>query len=173
MSYRTKTYIAADFDHDKDAVDVLYKWNDSDHWSLNFHDAHEVTQARDTSLPCSIKSSLKTRLDLSKRFVLIVGDHTDSITKGSCRYCNRYSISWGRCLNNRSTDFKSYIKYECAEAVKADMQIIVLYNDTTVTRSKCPEAVRYRGTHVAMVYYNSQNKTYYWNYQAVKKAFGL
>ena len=27
--YRTRTYIAADFDHDKDAVDQLHKWSDS------------------------------------------------------------------------------------------------------------------------------------------------
>ena len=32
-----------------------------------------LTQARDTSLPCSIKKSLKVRLDASKTFVLIVG----------------------------------------------------------------------------------------------------
>ena len=26
MNYRTKTYIAADWDHDEDAVKELYKW---------------------------------------------------------------------------------------------------------------------------------------------------
>ena len=71
MAYRNKTYIAADWDHDKNAVEQIYKWKDSDHWSLDFHDAHEITQARDTSLPCSIKRSLKERMDSSKLFVLI------------------------------------------------------------------------------------------------------
>lgn len=28
-TYRTRTYIAADWDHDKDAVDQLHKWNNS------------------------------------------------------------------------------------------------------------------------------------------------
>ena len=47
MLYRTKTYIAADWDTDLDAVEQLYKWNDSNHWGLSFNDAHELTQARD------------------------------------------------------------------------------------------------------------------------------
>lgn len=34
--YRTRTYIAADFDNVKDAVDQLHKWNDSNYWSLSF-----------------------------------------------------------------------------------------------------------------------------------------
>ena len=74
--YRTRTYIAADFDHDKDAVDQLYKWNDSNYWSLSFSNAHDLQTSSDNSLFCSIKSSLKYRMDGSKTFVLIVGDHT-------------------------------------------------------------------------------------------------
>ena len=54
MAYRTKTYIAAEWSGDKDAVEQLHKWNDGDKWSLSFTDAHEVTQARDGSLNCSI-----------------------------------------------------------------------------------------------------------------------
>ena len=65
MTYRTKTYIAADWGQDEDAVNQLHKWNNSNHWSLNFHDAHEITKAKDSSLYCSIKSSLKTRMDVS------------------------------------------------------------------------------------------------------------
>ena len=91
MAYRTKTYIAADFDHDKDAVDQLHKWNDSKYWSLNFQDAHDLQTSSDNSLYCSIKSSLKMRMDASKTFVLIVGNETDSITKGGCQYCGSYN----------------------------------------------------------------------------------
>ena len=74
VTYRTRTYIAGDWDHDKDAVDQLHKWNDSKYWSLSFTDAHDLTSSRDSSLNCTIKSSLKTRMDASKTFVLIVGD---------------------------------------------------------------------------------------------------
>lgn len=68
---RTKTYIAADWSGDIDAVEQLHKWNKSYYWSLSFSDAHDITQARDTSLNCSIKSSLRVRLEASKRFILI------------------------------------------------------------------------------------------------------
>ena len=47
MACRTKTYIAIDQSGDKDAVDKLHEWNNSNHWSLSFIDAHELTQARD------------------------------------------------------------------------------------------------------------------------------
>lgn len=88
---RTKTYIAADFDNDIDAVDILYYWKNNQSLSFDFQDAHDLTQARDTSLPCSIKSSLRYRLTESKTFILIVGEHTDSLTKGSCQFCSSYN----------------------------------------------------------------------------------
>ena len=94
--YRTRTYIAGDWDNDKDAVDQLHKWNDSNHWSLSFTDAHDLTSSRDSSLNCTIKASLKTRMDASKTFVLIVGEHTASVTAGGCQLCKSYN---------------SYIKY--------------------------------------------------------------
>ena len=69
MSYRTRTYIAADWDSDSDAVEQLHKWNDSNYWSLSFSDAHDLKQAKDSSLNCSIKASLRTRLEASKTFI--------------------------------------------------------------------------------------------------------
>lgn len=75
MYYRTRTYIAADWDGDKKAIDVLYSWNDNKYLTLSFTNAHDLMQARDTSLNCSIKRSLKERMDASKTFVLIVGDN--------------------------------------------------------------------------------------------------
>lgn len=76
MTYRTRTYIAAEWDGDSDAVQQLHKWNDSNHFSLSFTDAHDLQQSRDGSLNCSIKRSLAERLDASKTFVLIVGSNT-------------------------------------------------------------------------------------------------
>lgn len=169
MAYRTKTYIAADWDHDKLAVDQLYYWKNNGHLSLDFHDAHELTQARDTSLPCSIKTSLKTRMDASKTFVLIVGDNTDSITKGGCQYCQSYNSWTGACARGHSIDTRSFIKYECDEAVAAGINVIVLYNSTYVDKSKCPLAVRYRGQHIPMQKWINGSR--YWDYDGVKKAF--
>ena len=170
MTYRTKTYIAADWDKDKDAVETLRKWNDSKYWGLNFHDVHETTQSRDTSLYCSIKKSLKSRMDISKTFVLIVGDSTDVVTKGSCRHCSNYNSYWGSCSSGYSVDFRSYIKYECDKAVDSNIKIVVLYKSTYVNKSKCPEALRNKGTHTAM-WYRGIDGDIYWDYNSVKKAF--
>ena len=167
--YRTKTYIAADWDSDNDAVEQLHKWNNSQNWSLSFHDAHELKQAKDSSLNCSIKKSLKDRMDASKTFVLIVGDHTDTVTKGSCHLCGSYNSYVGSCARGYTVDYRSFVKYECDKAVEAGIKIVVLYKSTIVNKSKCPAAVKNRGTHMAMIYKGDDGK-YYWDYQAVKKA---
>jgi hypothetical protein len=170
MAYRTKTYIAANWTGDKDAVDQLHKWNDSDHWSLSFIDAHDLTQARDTSLKCSIKDSLGKRLDASKNFVLIVGKDTKTVRSGSCQYCDSYNSYRGYCARSKPVDYRSYLEYECEKAVRDGLKIIVLYNAATVDRSKCPETVKNEGTHAAMCRY--KDAKYHWNYQAVKDAIG-
>lgn len=169
--YRTRTYIAADYDHDKNAVDQLHKWNDSNYWSLSFTDAHSLQTSSDSSLYCSIKSSLKYRMDGSKAFVLIVGDHTNTVSKGGCQYCGSYNSHTYSCAKGYSVDYRSYIKYECDKAVEAGIKIIVLYKSTTIDKSKCPEAVRNIGTHAKMMYY--KDGMYYWDYQSVKNAFDL
>lgn len=56
MIYRTRTYIAADWDNDKEAVDILTKWNKSNHWGLSFGDAHELSKClSDDTNNCNIK----------------------------------------------------------------------------------------------------------------------
>ena len=64
---RNCTYIAADFDHDENAVKHLH-WMKSQ-GLINFLDAHELQQSNDSSLACSIKKSLKYRMDNSYKFV--------------------------------------------------------------------------------------------------------
>ena len=78
IGYRhTKTYIAASFDHDRDAVEKLYEWNRDNRLSFHFIDVHSLTQSYDSSRYCSIKRSLSDRMSVSKNFILIVGQHTN------------------------------------------------------------------------------------------------
>lgn len=170
MVYRTRTYIAADWDHDFNAVEQLRKWNDSGYWSLSFTDAHELHQSRDTSKPCNIKASLRQHMDASKRFVLIVGDHTDSVTKGGCQWCDSYYQGYKVCDAGRYVTFVSYIEYECRMAREAGIKIVVLYNSARVNKSLCPEVIRDCGVHAPM---KSRRKGYLdWDYQQVKMALG-
>lgn len=169
MVYRTRTYIAGEWDGDSDLIEALQRWNESEKWSLSFSDAHNMKQARDTSYPCSIKRSLADRLNGSKTFVLVVGDKTKTATKGSCQFCSRYSSFWGSCLASGTPSFKSFITYECEKAVRDGLKIIVLYNSTIVQKSKCPDVIKDVGKHIAAIYKGTDNK-YYWNYQEIKKA---
>ena len=168
MTYRTKTYIAGDWTGDQDLISQLYSWNNRDDLRLSFTDAHELTQARDTSLPCSIKRSLAERLDASKTFVLIVGKDTDKLTKGSCRYCGSYDSYHRSCHRNHNVDYRSFIQYECEKAKNDDLKIIVIYNYADVDRSKCPDIWRYEGTHINAYYY--QGGKAYWNYSKIRDA---
>ena len=155
MGYRTKTYIAGDWTGDEAAINKLYEWNDSKKWSLSFTDAHDLTQARDSSLNCSIKRSLKTRMDVSKTFVLIVGDKTCTLTAGGCQLCSSYNSWTYSCARGYTVDYRSFIKYECDKAVEAGIKIVVLYNSTFISKNKCPESIRDIGIHVPMKYKGS------------------
>ena len=114
-------------------------------------------------------------MNVSKTFVLIVGQKTNSLRSGACFLCAEYNSAnyfnpQPSCNRNYVIDNRSFIEYECDKAVEAGIKIIVLYNSTSVDRAKCPSSVRYKGQHVAMVY-KADDGNYYWDYNAVKKAF--
>lgn len=170
MAYRTRTYIAADWDGDKNAIDKLREWNENEKWSLSFTDAHDLTQARDSSLNCSIKTSLATRMDASKTFLLIVGSDTKSRKAGECTYCSNYSNA--KCKTGHTVSNDSFIEYECKKAVRdsENIKIVVLYNAATVDKSKCPNAIKTHGKHVPMQ--KMKDGKHYWDYQSVKNVLG-
>lgn len=53
-------------------------------------------------------------------------------------------------------------------AVKAEIDIVVLYNYTYVAKSKCPDVVKNIGKHIAMRYIRDGKE--YWDYQSIKNA---
>jgi len=137
MIYRTKTYIAADWDTDIEAVEALRRWNESEHWSLSFGDAHEISQIRnDDTNNCGIKKNCSQNLDYSKNFVLIVGSKTKSLRSGYCMYCKSYSY----CSNTYKTN-KSFVEFECDYAIRNSLPIIVLYNSASANKSLCIDSV--------------------------------
>ena len=85
MAYRNKTYVAFDGDTDMRSYGLMKAWKQNDYTDFNFHDAHDIKQARDTSSEETIKRSLRERMNNSKVFVLLVGQST--------RYLYRY-VRW-------------------------------------------------------------------------------
>lgn len=173
MYYRTRTYLAGDWDGDKNLIQQIYDWKRSGYLTLDFTDAHDLTQSRDGSLNCIIKGSLSKRMNASKTFVLVVGDKTNTVMSGSCSYCNSYSTYSQICFRDHPVDLRSYVKYECEKAARdarnGVMRIVVIYNYMSVYREKCPEAVRYLGTHIAGICRDVYGNPKF-DYQAIKKA---
>lgn len=166
MAYRTKTYIAGDWDGDRNAIDQLYRWKEDRRLSLDFIDAHELHQARDTSLNCSIKESLRKRLDASKCLVLVVGEKTRNLKSGGCQLCPSYNSLTKACKRGYCVDYRSYIEYECEKAKHDELAIVVLYNSTRIDRDKCPDCIKWSGKHAPMLHY--ENGRLCWDYQTVK-----
>lgn len=81
MAYRNKTYIAFDGDNDIKYFNLMKAWKYNDSIDFDFYDAHELTQAHDWATTESIKRSLKFRLDNSKLFILLIGEHTKRLTR--------------------------------------------------------------------------------------------
>lgn len=183
MAYRTRTYVAGEWDGDYDAIDQLYIWNEGDKWSMHFVDAHKHKQCYDTSMPCTIKSNLSERMakSKSKTFVLVVGNYTKTTRKGSCAYHNcgnkrqyYFSNEYYCGIVGKTYSTESFIDYECRLAYNTwrngDIKIVVLYNASTVDKSKCPEILKNVGTHVSMKSYNSFWQGYRYDYQKVRTA---
>lgn len=181
MQYRTRTYIAGEWTGDSDAIDQLYTWNYGDKWSFHFSDAHKNKQCYDSSMPCTIKDSLRTRIIGSKTFVLVVGNDTATTRKGSCAYSNcankDFDYWQGKYVCKvvgKTYSTQSFIDYECQLAYNAwlqgNMKIVVLYNAATVNKSKCPEILKNIGTHVSMKSYNVYTGRYDYDYQKVRAA---
>lgn len=179
-TYRTCTYIAGDWTGDSDLIEKLHEWNKSDNLGLSFVDVHDLTQSRDTSKPCSIKQSLRGRLNISKTFVLIVGKGTVNLTKGGCRYCSNYvnnGIFAPYCKTGGQIDNRSFIDYECEMALKdfnegKIKKMIVIYNGCISSMSsRCPSILRnVEGiTYLGSDCYNGKGERC-WNYAAIKKA---
>ena len=160
---RDYTYIAADWDSDHDLVQHLHGLSHINVPEVKFHDVHDLTQSRDESLNCSIKASLKRRLDISRTFVLIVSDTTNSVASGSCQYCESYNSYTRCCARGYSVSYDSYIQYECDMAVQAakerPMDIFVLYKAICVHKEWCPDVICNIGSHIpAWVMYGNQLK---------------
>lgn len=167
MAYRTRTYIAADWTSEQNAVEQLKKWNDSQYWGLTFGDAHELSQCNsDSTNNCNIKKNCSQNLDHSKAFVLLIGEKTKSLRAGYCMYCKSYSV----CDYIYKTN-KSFVEYECNYAINNNLPIIVLYNSTKVDKNKCIDAVvDLAKVHAQMIKRETDNKLY-WDYQSIKAAF--
>lgn len=124
-----------------EVVNKIVEWNNSPIHPIKFTYAHDLKQARDDSLKCSIKASLRERLNRSDKFILIVGTHTKSLTAGKCQWCESYNSYRHYCAKGKSLDNSSFIEYECEKAIELGLDILVIYNSDQVNLGLCPDSI--------------------------------
>jgi hypothetical protein len=76
MAYRNKTYICFDGDTDMKYYRMMQAWDANEHFEFEFHNAHDLNTARDTSQVESIKRQLRIRFANSKLLVVLIGERT-------------------------------------------------------------------------------------------------
>lgn len=117
MAYRNKTYIAFDGDEDMHYYRLMTAWKAHDGFSLNFHNAHDINTARDSSQEESIKRQLRERFANSKLLVVLIGEKTRYLTK--------------------------FVKWEMEVALRLELPIIgVNLNGSRRKDERCPPVIR-------------------------------
>lgn len=85
MAYRNKTFVSFASEHIS-SYRLMCAWKANRNIDFNFHDAHDLNVALDTSQPDTIRRRLRERLANTKQVVLLVGDETRSVSAQRCRF---------------------------------------------------------------------------------------
>jgi hypothetical protein len=85
MAYRNKTF-ASFASEDIHYYRLMCAWRENKKIEFNFHDAHDLNTALDTSQPDTIRRRLRERLANTKQVVLLVGDQTRPIAARPTRF---------------------------------------------------------------------------------------
>lgn len=116
MSYRNKTYICFDGDEDMHWYRLMTAWKAHDGNNFNFHDAHDINRANDSSLEESIKRQLLERFANSKMLVVLIGEKTKNLRK--------------------------FVKWEMETALRLGLPIIgINLNGSRRRDDRCPAAI--------------------------------
>jgi hypothetical protein len=117
VAYKNKTYIAFDGDKDIHYYRLMTAWSANPRFDFEFHDAHDLNTARDSSQEESIKKQLRERFANSKVFIVLIGESTRNLTK--------------------------FVKWEIEVAVRLDLPIIAInLNDSRGQDSRCPASLK-------------------------------
>ncbi len=117
MAYRNKTYICFDGDTDMRYYRLMTAWAENENFTFDFHNAHDLNTARDSSQEESIKRQLRERFANSKLLVVLIGEKTKFLTK--------------------------FVKWEMEVALKLDLPIVgVNLNGSRSQDDLCPPSIK-------------------------------
>lgn len=113
-----KVYTCFDGDNDIHYYRLLQAWHENRSFDFIFENAHDITQARDSSSEETIKRSLRTRLNASDTLLVLIGNNTRYLYK--------------------------FVRWEIEVAIEKSMAIIVvnLNKKRGMDYSLCPPILR-------------------------------
>lgn len=85
MAYRNKTFVSF-ASEDIHCYRMMCAWRQNEKIDFDFHDAHDLNKALDTSQPDTIRRRLRERLANTKQVALLVGDDTRAIAGRPSRF---------------------------------------------------------------------------------------
>jgi hypothetical protein len=96
---------------------LMKAWKDSENHDFNFHNAHDINSARDSSQEESIKKQLRERFANSKQLIVLIGEKNPLLTK--------------------------FVRWELEVALKLDLPIMAVnLNGSRYADERCPPAIR-------------------------------
>jgi nucleoside 2-deoxyribosyltransferase len=111
-------YACFDGDTDIHYYRLMTAWHENEKFDFTFINAHDITQARDTSTEESIKASLRKRLNASDILIVLVGERTKNLYK--------------------------FVRWEIEVAIEKGMPIIAVNLNKAKSRDndRCPAILR-------------------------------
>lgn len=85
MAYRNKTFVSF-ASEDITSYRLMQAWKANEKIAFDFHDAHDLNTARDTSHPDTIRRRLRERLANTKQVVLLVSNDTRGVAGDPSRF---------------------------------------------------------------------------------------
>jgi hypothetical protein len=85
MPYRNKTFVSF-ASEDIHCYRVMTAWRENEHIQFDFHNAHDLNVALDTSQPDTVRRRLRERLANTKQIVLLVSSSTRGAAANRARF---------------------------------------------------------------------------------------
>ncbi len=125
MAYRNKTFVSFS-STDLAQYRLMTAWNANQNIDFNFHDAHDLNTALDTSQPETIRRRLRERLANTRQVILLIGEDTAA----------------------KAAQANSFIHYEVEVIDQLDLPVVFanLNQSRTAQNTKIPAALRKKYT---------------------------
>jgi MTH538 TIR-like domain (DUF1863) len=85
VPYRNKTFVSF-ASEDIRCYRLMRAWRANEHIDFDFHDAHDLNVARDTSRPDTIRRRLRERLANTKQIVMLIGAQSREVAATPSRF---------------------------------------------------------------------------------------